>query len=70
MSSAPAMLPRRSPGGFRPRDAVSASPPDLRMRRATIDDAAELSAFAARVFIETFGDANDPGDLRDHVEST
>lgn len=70
MSSAPAMLPRRSPEGFRPRDAVSASPPDLRMRRATIDDAAELSAFAARVFIETFDDANDPGDLRDHVEST
>jgi ribosomal protein S18 acetylase RimI-like enzyme len=42
----------------------------LRIRRATIDDAEMLSAFAARVFIETFGDENDPDDLRDHVEST
>ena len=42
----------------------------LRIRRATIDDAAALSAFAARVFIETFGDENNPDDLAEHVEST
>jgi len=42
----------------------------LCIRRATIDDAAALSAFAARVFIETFGDENNPDDLTEHVEST
>lgn len=44
--------------------------PSLRIRRATIDDAAKLADFAARVFIETFGDENDPEDLRDHVEQS
>ena len=42
----------------------------FQVRRATIDDASALAAFAARVFIETFGDENDPDDLSDHVEST
>ena len=42
----------------------------FQVRRATIDDAAALAAFAARVFIETFGDENNPDDLSDHVEST
>lgn len=42
----------------------------LGIRRATIGDAATLAAFAARAFIETFGDENDPEDLRDHVAST
>jgi ribosomal protein S18 acetylase RimI-like enzyme len=42
----------------------------LSIRRATIDDAAALSAFAARVFIEAFGDENNPDDLTEHVEST
>jgi diamine N-acetyltransferase len=42
----------------------------LQVRRATLDDAAALAAFAARVFIETFGDENDPDDLRDHVVGT
>ncbi|HEX5124157.1 MAG TPA: GNAT family N-acetyltransferase [Rhodanobacteraceae bacterium] len=42
----------------------------LGIRRATIADAAALTAFAARAFIETFGDENDADDLRDHVEST
>ena len=42
----------------------------LRVRRATIGDAAALAAFAERVFIETFGDENDPDDLRNHVRET
>lgn len=41
----------------------------LRVRRATLDDAAPLAAFATRAFIETFGDDNDPEDLRDYIES-
>jgi ribosomal protein S18 acetylase RimI-like enzyme len=70
MSSVPAMPLRRSPGGLRSDDAVKLALPPLLMRRATIDDAQELAAFAARVFMETFGDENSPDDLRDHVEST
>lgn len=50
-------------------DTGNASLATLRFRRATIDDAAMLAGFAARVFIETFGDANRPDDLREHVES-
>jgi len=50
--------------------AAPANASALCIRRATIDDAVALSAFAARVFIETFGDENDPDDLRDFVEST
>ena len=42
----------------------------LQIRRATIDDAPTLAAFAARAFIETFGDGNDADDLSDHVENT
>jgi GNAT superfamily N-acetyltransferase len=42
----------------------------LRIRRATLDDAAALASFAERCFLETFGDENDPNDLRDHVEKT
>jgi len=49
---------------------VNTTPSPLRIRRAMIDDAAALATFAARVFIETFGDENDPDDLRAHVEST
>src|SRR6476646_10107872 len=70
MSSVPAMPLRRSPGDLRSHEAVNAALPALRMRRATIDDAEELAAFAARVFIETFGGENSPDDLRDHVEKT
>jgi GNAT superfamily N-acetyltransferase len=50
--------------------ALPANVPALHARRATLDDAAVLAAFAARVFIETFGDENNPDDLREHVEST
>jgi diamine N-acetyltransferase len=35
----------------------------LRIRRAAWDDAARLSAFAARVFDETFGPVNHPDDM-------
>lgn len=42
----------------------------LRFRRAARGDAAVFAAFAARVFIETFGDENNPDDLREHVETT
>ncbi|HEY6893726.1 MAG TPA: GNAT family N-acetyltransferase [Rhodanobacteraceae bacterium] len=42
----------------------------LRIRRATIDDAPALAAFAERVFVDTFGDENNPDDLRDHIEQT
>jgi ribosomal protein S18 acetylase RimI-like enzyme len=42
----------------------------FRTRRATIGDAPALATFAAHVFIETFGDENEPDDLREHVEST
>ncbi len=61
------MRRQRSQERSRSRDAVSEA---LGIRRATIDDAASLAAFAARAFIETFGDENDADDLRDHVEST
>ena len=44
--------------------------PPLRIRRATLDDAATLAAFGVRVFIDTFGDANKPDDLREYIEST
>lgn len=40
------------------------------IRRATLDDAAALAAFAACAFIETFGAENDADDLGDHVEKT
>jgi GNAT superfamily N-acetyltransferase len=39
------------------------------MRRASPDDAASLAAFAVHAFIETFGDENDPDDLRAYIES-
>jgi ribosomal protein S18 acetylase RimI-like enzyme len=44
--------------------------PALRIRRATIGDAEALATFAARVFIETFGNENEPDDLRDYVEQS
>lgn len=50
-------------------DTGNANLSALRFRRATIDDATALAAFAARAFIETFGDENRPEDLREHVES-
>ena len=43
--------------------------PSLRFRRATLDDAAPLAAFATHAFIETFGEDNDPEDLREYIES-
>jgi ribosomal protein S18 acetylase RimI-like enzyme len=50
--------------------SLDASQPALEIRRATIADAAPLAAFAERVFIDTFGDENDPDDLRAHIEAT
>jgi GNAT superfamily N-acetyltransferase len=44
--------------------------PALRIRRATIGDAEALATFAACVFIETFGNENEPDDLRDYVEES
>jgi ribosomal protein S18 acetylase RimI-like enzyme len=40
----------------------------LRIRRATVADAASLSAVAARWFEETFGPQNDPEDMRLYME--
>lgn len=37
------------------------------IRRGTIDDAAALAAFAARTFVETFGDQNNPDDLEAYL---
>ena len=42
----------------------------IAIRRATAADAARLAAFAERTFVETFGNANRPDDLREHVESS
>ena len=42
----------------------------IAIRRATAADAEALAAFAARTFVETFGDANRPDDLRDHIEAS
>jgi diamine N-acetyltransferase len=41
----------------------------VRIRLAAPADGAPLAAFAARAFAETFGDANRPDDLREHIES-
>ena len=43
--------------------ADAASNPVARLRRATVDDAATLSALAARTFTETFGHLYPPHDL-------
>jgi diamine N-acetyltransferase len=40
----------------------------LRIRRATVGDAATLAATAARWFDETFGPQNDPEDMRLYLE--
>ena len=40
------------------------------IRRATAADAERLAAFAQRTFVETFGDANRPDDLREHIEAS
>ena len=42
----------------------------IAIRRANAADAASLAAFAERTFIETFGDANRPDDLREHIEAS
>ena len=42
----------------------------IAMRRASTADAERLAAFAMRTFVETFGDANRPDDLRDHIEAS
>ena len=41
----------------------------MRIRRATADDVAVLSAFGRRVFGETFAPANNPEDLRAYLDS-
>jgi diamine N-acetyltransferase len=41
----------------------------MRVRRATADDVAVLSAFGRRVFGETFGPANNQEDLRAYLDS-
>jgi diamine N-acetyltransferase len=41
----------------------------MRVRRATADDVAVLSAFGRRVFGETFAAANNPEDLRAYLDS-
>ncbi|MEM8682418.1 MAG: GNAT family N-acetyltransferase [Pseudomonadota bacterium] len=40
---------------------------DFRIRRATLDDAARLAAFAERTFDETFASFNDPDDFQLHL---
>lgn len=40
------------------------------IRRATTEDAAELSAFATRVFRETFGPDNSPEDMESYISAT
>lgn len=42
----------------------------LQIRRALPADAAALSAFAARTFVETFGPDNDADDMRAYLESS
>jgi ribosomal protein S18 acetylase RimI-like enzyme len=42
----------------------------VRIRRATIDDAGVLAAFARRTFDETFAAQNDPGKLTAFLDST
>lgn len=39
----------------------------IRLRRARPADAAALAAFAARTFVETYGNANRPADMAAHV---
>jgi len=43
---------------------------DVRIRRATPDDAAVLAEFGARVFEETFGAANRPEDVEMYLAAT
>lgn len=40
---------------------------DVTVRAASIDDAAPLAAFAARVFAEVFGPGNDAGDMASYL---
>jgi ribosomal protein S18 acetylase RimI-like enzyme len=40
------------------------------LRQATVQDAAALSAFAQRVFVETFGKDNTPEDMEAYVRTT
>lgn len=47
--------------------AVHTSPKPTVIRRATIEDAAELAAFAERTFAETFGAENTPENLAAHL---
>jgi len=70
MSSAPATRRQPLQESSPAPEAAGGSPPALRIRRATIGDAEALATFAARVFIETFGDENKPDDLRDYVEES
>jgi diamine N-acetyltransferase len=40
------------------------------VRRATVDDAAMLAVLEARLFVQAFGPANDPDDIRMHLLET
>jgi GNAT superfamily N-acetyltransferase len=42
---------------------------EIRIRRATIDDALLLSRLGARLFEQTFGAANHPDDMREYLRS-
>jgi diamine N-acetyltransferase len=42
---------------------MTRNPSILTIRRATLDDAEALAAFAERTFRDTFAGDNDPGDL-------
>ncbi len=44
--------------------------PDVIIRRGSVTDAAELAAFAAQTFKETYSADNNPDDLRAHLAST
>jgi GNAT superfamily N-acetyltransferase len=46
---------------------MSVSPSSIRLRRATVADAAPLSSLAARLFTDTFGPANSAEDMRLYV---
>ena len=43
---------------------------DLRIGPGSVEDAAELAAFAARTFAEAFAADNDPDDLQAHLSSS
>lgn len=44
--------------------------PPFRIRRAGVEEAADVSAFAARTFFDTFGAANRPDDMAAYLAAT